>query len=88
MKKTSIAGVWLVVVVAALAETILYYQSPDVPITEAVIGVIAAAAAVLTVAFSMGLKDEDGVVHYMVLVPVLLLAVLIITMLFAYPVNF
>lgn len=88
MKKTTIVGVWFVVVLSALAETILYYLSPDASVTEGVIGVIAAGAATTTVAFSMGLKDEEGAVHYMVLVPVLLVAVLIITMLFAYPVNF
>ena len=88
MEKTTIVGVWLVVVLAALAETILYYLNPDAPVTEGVIGVIAAAAATTTVAFSMGLKDEEGAVRYMVLVPVLLVAVLITTMLFAYPVSF
>jgi hypothetical protein len=88
MKTTSIVGVWLLIVVGVLVETFFFYQDPGGYGTESVIGLIAALAAVMTMVFSMGLKDEDRAVRYMLLIPVALVAVLTVTMLFAYPVSF
>ena len=75
-------------VASAVMETFLYYQDPGGYGTESVIGMVAALAAVITVIFSMGLKDEDRAVRYMLLIPVGLVTVLTITMIFAYPVSF
>jgi hypothetical protein len=88
MKTESIVGVWLTIVVGVVAETVIFYQDPGANTVEAAIGIIAAASAVVTMIFSMGLKDEPAPVRYMLLAPVGLLAVLTITMLLAYPVSF
>lgn len=88
MKNITIVEVWLLLVIGVVVETVIYYASPGGGISETVIGVIAAAAAITTATFSMGLKDEQGAIRLMLLVPVGLLAVLAFTMLLAYPVSF
>ena len=50
------------------------------------IGLIAAVNAVITALYSMDLKDESTAIKYLFLIPVLLVAVLLITLLLAYPV--
>jgi cytochrome c oxidase subunit IV len=87
-KITSTVSVWLYVVVATLAETLVFYRAPGNYTTEAVVGLIASVSAVVTVLVSMNLKDESAAVQYILLVPVLLVAVLIITMVLAFPVVF
>jgi hypothetical protein len=88
MNTYSIVGVWLTVVGSVVAETFVYYLDPGEIAAEVVIGVLATATALVTMLFSMGLKDEQRAVRYMLVVPVGLLAVLIVTMLLAYQVSF
>ena len=87
-KITPTIGVWLYLVIATLAETLVFYRSPGNYSTEIAIGLIAAVSAIVTALISMNLKDESAAVQYILLVPVLLVAVLIVTMVLAYPVNF
>ena len=87
-KTTSAVCIWLGLLTAILAETLVYYQSPGSYLAEAVIGLLAAASTVAAALVSMDLKDESQALRYMLLVPVGLIAVLTITMLFAYPVSF
>ena len=87
-KITPTVSVWLYLVIATLAETLIFYRSPGNYDTEIVVGLIAAVSAIVTALVSMNLKDESAAVQYVLLVPVLLVAVLIVTMILAYPVNF
>jgi hypothetical protein len=87
-KVTPTIIVWLFLVGATLVETLVFYQDPGGYYAEAAIGLMAAVGAVITTMFSMGLKDEATSVKYVLLVPVLLVAVLVLSMLLAYPVVF
>jgi hypothetical protein len=88
MNKVSIVSVWLVLVTAVVVETIVYYQDPGGYATEAVVAILAVATALVTSMFSMGLKDEQSSVRFVLVVPVALLVVLTVAMLYAYPVSF
>jgi hypothetical protein len=81
-------SIWLYLVIATLAETLVYYQDPGDYATEVIIGLMAAVSAIVTASLAMGLKEEPKAVQYMLLVPVALVAVLTVTMLLAYPVVF
>jgi len=51
-----------------------------------VIGVIASVSAVVTALFSMNIREESTAVKYLFLIPVLLVGVLIVTLLLAFPI--
>ena len=85
--KTSLAvGIWLYLVVAAVVEVVAYRVNPGGLNIDIVIGVIASVSAVVTALFSMNIREESTAVKYLFLIPVLLVGVLIITLLLAFPV--
>ncbi len=87
MMKTSLAvGVWLYLVVASVVEVVSYRANPGGLNIDIVIGVIASVSAVVTVLFSMNIREESTAVKYLFLIPVLLVGVLIITLLLAFPI--
>jgi hypothetical protein len=87
MMKTSLAvGIWLYLVVAAVVEVVAYRVNPGGLNIDIVIGVIASVSAVVTALFSMNIREESTAVKYLFLIPVLLVGVLIITLLLAFPV--
>jgi multidrug transporter EmrE-like cation transporter len=87
MMKTNLAvGVWLYLVVATVVEVALFKVNPGNLNIDIVIGVIAAISAVVTVMFSMNIREESTAIQYLFLIPVLLVGVLIITMLLAFPI--
>jgi Prokaryotic Cytochrome C oxidase subunit IV len=81
----TIVTIWLYLVVGTVAEVGIFYARPGSSLVEAAIVLIAAANALITAAFSMGLKDESKAIQYFMLAPVALLSILILTMLFAFP---
>lgn len=86
MKTTIALAVWLYLVVASVIEVLLYKVNPGNLNIDIGISLIAAVSAVITVLFSMDLKDESTAIKYLFLIPVLLVAVLIITLLLAFPI--
>jgi|GEM_PF-1932182 hypothetical protein len=87
MMKTSLAvGIWLYLVVASVVEVVAYRVNPGGLNIDIVIGVIASVSAVVTALFSMNIREESTAVKYLFLVPVLLVGVLIITLLLAFPI--
>jgi len=85
--KTSLAvGIWLYLVVASVVEVVAYRVNPGGLNIDIVIGVIASVSAVVTALFSMNIREESTAVKYLFLVPVLLVGVLIITLLLAFPI--
>ncbi|MGA2198439.1 MAG: cytochrome C oxidase subunit IV family protein, partial [Nitrososphaerales archaeon] len=85
MKTNLAVGVWLYLVVATVVEVALFKVNPGNLNIDIVIGVIAAISAVVTVMFSMNIREESTAIQYLFLIPVLLVGVLIITMLLAFP---
>lgn len=85
MKLATTVGVWLYMVVAAVAEVLLFRTDPGNINVDIVIGLVAAASAVVTALFSMGLREEGTAIKYLFLIPVLLVAVLIITLVLSFP---
>lgn len=86
MKLASTVGVWLYMVVAAVLEVILFRSEPGNINVDVVIGLVAAASAVITALFSMGIRQESTAVKYLFLIPVLLVGVLIITLVLSFPI--
>jgi hypothetical protein len=87
MMKTSLAvGVWLYLVVATVVEVVSYRVNPGGLNIDIVIGVIASVSAVVTALFSMNIREESTAVKYLFLIPVLLVGVLIVTLLLAFPI--
>ena len=87
MMKTSLAvGVWLYLVVATIIEVAIFETNPGNLSIDIVIGAIASISAVLTVLFSMGIREESTAIQYLFLIPVLLVGVLIITLMLSFPI--
>ncbi len=87
MVKTSLAVlVWATLVVASAVEAALFELNPGNLNVDIVITLIASVMAVTTVFFSMGLKEESTAIRYLFLMPVLLVGVLIVTLLLAFPI--
>jgi hypothetical protein len=88
MMKTALAvGVWLYLVVATVIEVALFEVGPPGTIDiDIVIGVIAAVSAIVTVLFSMNIREESTSIQYLFLIPVLLVGVLIITLVLSFPI--
>ena len=72
--------------VASAAEAAIFEIKPGSLNVDIVIGLIASCMAIVTALFSMGIKDEPTAVKYLFLMPVLLVGVLIITLLLAFPI--
>jgi multidrug transporter EmrE-like cation transporter len=86
MMKTSVAiGIWAYMVASAVIEVGLFNVDKGAINTDIAIGIVAAAGAVVTALFSMGLREENTAVKYLFLIPVLLVAVLIITLVLSFP---
>ncbi len=73
-------------VIAAVAEVYISSLKPGNINVDIVIGLIAAAGAVITALFSMNIRAETTAVKYLFLIPVLLVAVLIITLVLSFPI--
>ena len=86
MKTTTPIVVWLLMVVMAVAEVGLFSLNPGNINIDIVIGLVAAAGAIITALFSMGLREENTAIKYLFLIPVLLVAVLVITLVLSFPI--
>jgi multidrug transporter EmrE-like cation transporter len=86
MKTVAAVGVWLYMVVLAVVEVLLFRTNPGNIDVDIVIGLVAAAGAVVTALFSMGIRQESTAVKYLFLIPVLLVGVLIITLVLSFPI--
>jgi len=67
-------------------EVAAYESNPGNLNIDVVIGTIAAVSAVVTALFSMNIREESTAIKYLFLIPVLLVGVLIITLLLAFPI--
>ena len=85
MKIITTVGIWIYLVVATTIELYVFYLRPGVALTDYVIAAIAAVSAIVTAMFSMNLREESTAVQYLFLIPVLLIAVLILTLLLSFP---
>lgn len=86
MKTTTPIAIWLIMVVLAIVEVALFKVSPGNLNIDIGIGLVAAVGGILTALFSMGLREENTAIKYLFLIPVLLVAVLIITLVLSFPV--
>jgi len=86
MKTITAVGLWAYLVVVTIVEVGLEQTIPGGLNVDIAIGLIAAVSAILTALFSMGLKYEVTAVKYLFLIPVLLVAVLIITLVLSFPI--
>jgi predicted membrane protein len=87
MNKTTTTGlsVWLIMVLAAIVEVLAERNDPGNINIDIFIGLLAAFGGVTTALFSMGLREESTAIKYLFLIPVLLVAVLIVTLVLAFP---
>lgn len=83
---TTAITVWLYMIIAAVAEVYISSLKPGNINVDIVIGIVAAASAVVTALFSMNIRAETTAVKYLFLIPVLLVAVLIITLVLSFPI--
>ena len=86
MKLATTVGVWLYMVVLAVVEVLLFQSDRGNINVDIAIGLVAAAGAVVTTLFSMGIRQESTAVKYLFLIPVLLVGVLIITLVLSFPI--
>jgi caa(3)-type oxidase subunit IV len=86
MKQSTIVGVWASLVGTTVVEVALFELAKGTVAVDILIGLIACLNAVVTAMFSMDLRDESTAIKYLFLIPVLLVAVLIITLLLSFPV--
>jgi len=86
MKLVTAVGIWLYMVVLAVVEVLLFRSNPGNIDIDIVIGLVAAAGAIVTALFSMGIRQESTAVKYLFLIPVLLVGVLIITLVLSFPI--
>lgn len=86
MKLVTTVGVWIYMVAAAVLEVLVSKSDPGNINIDIVIGLVAAVSAVITALFSMNIRQETTAVKYLFLIPVLLVAVLIITLVLSFPV--
>lgn len=86
MKLVTTVGVWIYMVAAAVLEVLVSKSDPGNINIDIVIGLVAAVSAVVTALFSMNIRQETTAVKYLFLIPVLLVAVLIITLVLSFPV--
>ncbi len=76
--------VWAYLVAATVLEVIVYYKVPAGDLVYESIGVLAVTKAVLIAMYFMHLKYEPRPLHYLILIPVILIFVLIITLVFSF----
>ncbi|MDA4136178.1 MAG: hypothetical protein OK449_04150 [Thaumarchaeota archaeon] len=86
MKQVTAVGTWLYMVVLAVVEVLLFRSNPGNIDVDIVIGLVAAAGAIVTALISMGIRQESTAVKYLFLIPVLLVGVLIITLVLSFPI--
>lgn len=79
--------VWAYLAAATLAEMLVFYLFPGRFFFEGVIGFIASANAIVAIIVPMELKNEPRGIQFFLLVPVILVAVLLLGMIFAYPTS-
>ena len=76
--------VWAYLVAATISEVFIYYRVPPGAFVYESIGVLAVTKAVLIAMYFMHLKYEPRPLHYLILIPVILIFVLIITLVFSF----
>jgi cytochrome c oxidase subunit 4 len=76
--------VWAYLVAATVAEVIVFYRVPAGDIVYESIGVLAVTKAVLIAMYFMHLKYEPRPLHYLILIPVILIFVLIMALVFSF----
>lgn len=86
MKTIAAVALWAYLIVVTVVEVGVEQMNPGALNVDIVIGLIASVSAILTALFSMGLKYENTAVKYLFLIPVMLVAVLIITLVLSFPI--
>jgi len=86
MSYVSNVAVWLYLVASTLGEMLVFFRFPGNATFIGVIGFLATANAVITMVVSMKLKDEPKAMQYFILIPLILVAVLLLAMIFDYPI--
>ncbi len=76
--------VWTYLVAATVLEVIVFYKIPTGALVYESIGVLAVTKAVLIAMYFMHLKYEPRPLHYIILVPVILIFVLIMALVFSF----
>jgi len=76
--------VWAYLVAATIAEVVVFYRVPAGDLVYESIGVLAVTKAVLIAMYFMHLKYEPRPLHYLILVPVILIFVLIMALVFSF----
>jgi cytochrome c oxidase subunit 4 len=76
--------VWAYLVAATVAEVIVFYRVPAGDLVYESIGVLAVTKAVLIAMYFMHLKYEPRPLHYLILIPVILIFVLIMALVFSF----
>ena len=84
MKVLTTIVVWAYLVAATVAEVIVYYRVPGGDLVYLSIGVLAVTKAVLIAMYFMHLKYEPRPLHYLILIPVILIFVLIMALVFSF----
>ena len=80
MRTAVLAGVWVYIIVAVIAEVEAAMALAGGALVMGVVGILAVSQAVAITLFYMGLKDEPGSMRLFVLVPLLFIAALLISM--------
>lgn len=81
MKTWVAVGVWAYMMVAVVAEVLVFYLVSSFSTVATAVTVLAASQAVAVVLFYMQLKDEPGSLRLFALIPIMFLSALLIAML-------
>ena len=86
MKAITPIAVWICLMAATVAEVFIFYSVPTKNLVYELIGGLAVLNGVLIAVFSMNLKDEPRLLHYIILAPVILIFVVILALVFSLPI--
>ena len=80
MRSSVLLGVWAYIIVAVIAEVLVFYRVSGYSTVATVVSILAASQAMAVVVFFMHLKDEPGALRLFALIPVMFLSALLIAM--------
>ena len=84
MRRITPIIVWAYLVAATVLEVVVFYTIPTGTTVYESIGVLAVTKAVLIAMYFMHLKYEPRPLHYIILIPVILVFVLIMALVFSF----
>ena len=80
MREAVVAGVWIYMMLAVIAEVLSYYYVTGFAVQTTVITLLAMSQAIAVAVFYMQLKDEPGSIRLFALVGMMFLSALLIAM--------